>query len=249
MIELSNVSKSYKNSDSKAVDNVSVTVEDGKVFGFIGPNGAGKTTTIKLICGILNVDQGGVVINGFDMKKQPIKAKQMIGYVPDEFEMYDRLTGYQYLHFIADMYLVSKNDRNQRIVYYSELFGLVDALSQKIRSYSRGMKKKLSVIGALIHDPQVLLLDEPMTGLDPNAAFKLKEVISEFCSKGKTVFYSTHVLDVAEKICEDIVLINHGKIVAAGDMKQLIEESEVNTLEEYFIKLTNEKITDGDLNE
>ncbi len=241
MIQLENVSKTYAGGSAKAVDDLTLRVGDGNVFGFIGPNGAGKTTTIKLLTGILHPDQGRVLINGADMQSQPLDAKRQIGYVPDSFEMYDRLTGMEYLRFLADLYQVGAAERKAHFDEYLAMYELEDAAYQQIRSYSKGMKQKLAIIGALVHHPSVWILDEPMAGLDPLSVHKLKEDMKRCCAKGCTVFFSTHVLDVAERLCDEIGIIQQGRLIACGELDEMMKNDKVNTLEDLFLNLTGEE--------
>ena len=239
MIQFENVVKQYGKSNVRAVDNLTLHVQKGSTLGFIGPNGAGKTTTIRLLTGILQPTSGRVLVNGIDMAKDPMAAKRLIGFVPDAHEMYDRLTGLEYLNFMADVYGVSKADRKAHIEKYLELFGLEDASRQQIRSYSRGMRQKLTIIGALIHNPPVWVLDEPMVGLDPRASHILKEEMRQHCEKGNTVFFSTHVLDVAEKLCDGIAIINKGQLVAQGSLEALRKGEGAESLEQLFLEMTD----------
>lgn len=238
MIQFEHVTKTYGKSAAPAVDDLNLTVETGKVFGYIGPNGAGKSTTIRLMTGILAPTSGHVVIGGYDMAKEPIAAKQLIGFVPDAHELYDRLTGLEYLSFMADVYSVNAAARKQHIEKYLALFELEDAAGEQIRSYSRGMKQKLTIIGALIHNPPVWVLDEPMVGLDPKSAHVLKAEMRRHCDAGNTVFFSTHVLEVAEKLCDEIAIIDKGKVLAKGTMEQLRSGESGSSLEELFLQLT-----------
>lgn len=238
MIRLENLQKTYGGGSLLAVDNLSLEVDNGKVFGFIGPNGAGKTTTIKLLTGILQPDQGNIWLEGVSMKESPLEAKRTFGYVPDTFDMYDRLTGMDYLRFLADVYQVSPAQRKAHIEKYLALFELEDAAYQQIRSYSHGMKQKLSVTGALLHQPPLWILDEPMTGLDPKSMHVLKAEMRAHCDRGNIVFFSTHVLDVAERLCDEIGIINHGKLIAKGSLEQLKREATGSTLEALFLQLT-----------
>jgi len=221
MIQFENVVKQYGKGGTKAVDNLSLQVEKGKLYGFLGPNGAGKTTTIRLLTGILQPTSGRVLIGGKDMAKEPMAAKRLIGFVPDSHEMYDRLTGMEYLNFMADIYGVGRAERKAHIEKYLALFELEEAAGEQIRSYSRGMRQKLTVIGALIHHPPVWVLDEPMVGLDPRAAHVLKQEMRRHCDEGNTVFFSTHVLEVAEKLCDEIAIIDKGHLVAKGTLEEL----------------------------
>lgn len=238
MIELINVTKSY-NKKMKAVDSISLTINDGEIFGFLGPNGAGKTTTLKMITGILHPDNGDIKLNGINIEKQPIKAKKQLGYVPDNPDMFLRLKGIEYLNFMSDMYEVSSDIRNKKIEVLSKRLDLYNALDDKIQSYSHGMRQKIVLIGALIHEPPILILDEPMTGLDPKASFILKEMMKEYTNAGKTVLFSTHVLEVAEKICDKVAIINRGRILFNGTLNEMREHFKVNeSLESMFLELT-----------
>lgn len=241
MIQLENVTKIYAKGGVKALDNLTLRVGDGELFGFIGPNGAGKTTAIKLMTGVLTPDQGSVTVNGFSLDKQPLDAKRSIGYVPDGNDLYDRLTGMEYLNFMADVYQVDSAKRKAHIEKYLDLFDLEKAVTAQIRSYSRGMKQKLTVIGALIHEPPVWILDEPMSGLDPRAAHLLKEEMKAHCAKGNTVFFSTHVLEVAEKLCTRIGVISHGTLRAEGTMDELRSGEIGASLEQLFLELTDDE--------
>ncbi|MBQ8313912.1 MAG: ABC transporter ATP-binding protein [Clostridia bacterium] len=238
MIVFDHVSKQYGKSATLAVDDLNMTVESGKVFGYIGPNGAGKSTTIRLMTGILAPTSGRVVIGGHDMAKDPLAAKRHIGFVPDAHELYDRLTGMEYLNFMADVYQVDSAKRKVHIEKYLNLFELEDAAGEQIRSYSRGMKQKLTIIGALIHNPPVWVLDEPMVGLDPKSSHVLKEEMRRHCDAGNTVFFSTHVLEVAEKLCDEIAIIDKGKVLARGTMEELRSGETGSSLEELFLQLT-----------
>jgi len=238
MIQFDHVVKQYGKSAARAVDDLSLKVEKGKIFGFIGPNGAGKTTSIRLLTGILQPTQGHVLIGGRDMAKEPLEAKRLIGFVPDSHEMYDRLTGMEYLHFMADIYGVGREDRKAHIEKYLALFELEDAVNDQIRSYSRGMRQKLTVIGALIHHPPIWVLDEPMVGLDPRAAHTLKQEMRRHCDEGNTVFFSTHVLEVAEKLCDEIAIIDKGRLVAQGTLEELRSGENGASLEQLFLSMT-----------
>lgn len=239
MIEFTHVVKQYGKSNVRAVDDLSLSVGKGKVFGFIGPNGAGKTTTIRLLTGILTPTSGTVTVGGYDMARNPIEAKRLIGFVPDSHEMYDRLTGLEYLRFMADVYGVSESDRKAHIEKYLSLFELESAAGEQIRAYSRGMKQKLTIIGALIHRPPIWVLDEPMVGLDPRAAHILKEEMRRHCDAGNTVFFSTHVLEVAEKLCDEIAIIDKGRVIAEGTLDELRSGETGESLEQLFLQLTD----------
>ncbi|MBR2717913.1 MAG: ABC transporter ATP-binding protein [Clostridia bacterium] len=238
MIQFDHVSKKYGKSAVLAVDDLNLTIEKGKLFGMIGPNGAGKSTSIKLMTGIIAPTEGRVLVGGHDMAQDPIAAKREIGFVPDSHELYDRLTGLEYLNFMADVYQVSAADRKAHIEKYLNLFELEDAAGEQIRSYSRGMKQKLTIIGALIHNPSVWVLDEPMVGLDPKSSHVLKEEMRRHCDAGNTVFFSTHVLEVAERLCDEIAIIDKGKVLARGTMEELRSGESSSSLEELFLQLT-----------
>ena len=239
MIEIRGLSKSYNKGTVKAVDEVDLTVKGGEIFGFLGPNGAGKTTTIKMMVGLLKPDRGTVTLNGFDVQKQPLQAKKSISFVPDNHEIYEKLTGIEYLNFMGDVYRVPGSVRKEKVAYFLDLFELTGAVNDLIQSYSHGMKQKLVLIGALLHEPQVFILDEPMVGLDPKSANKLKRYMREHCDSGKTVFFSTHILEVAERLCDRIGIINKGRLIACGTMDELKEQSQSKeTLENIFLELT-----------
>ena len=232
MLKIINLSKSYKN--KKAIENISIEVNKGEVFGFIGHNGAGKTTTIKSIVGIHNFEEGDILINSKSKKENHIECKENIAYIPDNPDIYESLTGIQYLNFIADIFKVSKTEREEKIKYYSEQFEINKALGDLISSYSHGMKQKLVIISALIHSPKVLILDEPFVGLDPKASFILKEIMKEFCNNGGCIFFSTHVLEVAEKICDKIGIIKGGKLISYGKTNEVIGDK---SLENIFMEM------------
>ena len=242
MIEINGVSKSYNRGAVKAVDGVSLTVNNGEIFGFLGPNGAGKTTLIKMITGILNADSGTIRINGFDIRDNPLAAKTQFGFVPDDPNIFARLTGIEYLNFMADIYQVPAGERKSRTHKLLERFEMLNAAGDRIQSYSHGMKQKIVVIGALLHNPPVWILDEPMTGLDPRSAYDLKEMMREHADAGKTVFFSTHVLDVAEKICDRLAIINKGKVIFCGSMAEIRAHPQENqSLENLFYELTEDE--------
>lgn len=239
MIEILGVSKSYSGGAKKAVENLSLTVRPGEIFGFLGPNGAGKTTTIKMIVGLHRPDSGTVRVNGYDIVTQTLEAKRQMAFVPDTPEVYDRLTGLEYLNFIGDIYGVSPRDRRERIERFASIFELTNSLSDRISGYSHGMQQKLVLMAALLHNPPVWVLDEPMVGLDPRAAHNLKELMLEHTRKGNTLFFSTHVLDVAERLCDRVAIINRGQIIACGTMDELRKGQAGETLEKIFLELTD----------
>lgn len=236
MIEIKNVSKTYSGK-LKAVDQLNLRVEEGEIIGFIGPNGAGKTTTIKMMTGILEADEGDIELNGISIKKEPLLAKQQFGYVADNPDLFLRLKGIEYINFMADIYGVDANLRRERIEKTAKMFEMTSALNDKILSYSHGMRQKIVLMGALVHEPSIWILDEPLTGLDPQSAYSLKEAMREHVSKGKTVFFSTHVLEVAEKLCTRIVLINHGTILFNGTLDALKKDYPQLSLEDIFLKV------------
>jgi len=240
MLKIFSVSKSYAKSTFKAVDELTLNAKKGVIYGFIGPNGAGKTTTIKMLTGILPFEEGSIEINGYDLKRDSINAKRSIGFVPDNHVIYEKLTGREYLNFMADIYKVSLEQRKMLSEKYLEMFSLTKDVDSQISSYSHGMKQKISVIGALIHNPPLWVLDEPLTGLDPQSSFELKNLMKEHTKEGNTVFFSTHVLEVAERLCDRIGIINKGKLLLEGTMDEIkAMGGEGESLEQIFIKLTN----------
>ena len=237
MLEIRHYSKSY-GGGKKAADDVSLCVESGDICGFIGHNGAGKSTTIRAVVGVLDFSEGEIFIDGHSVKEEPIECKRVTAYIPDNPDLYENLTGIQYLNFTADVFDLSAGEREARIKKYADLFEITDALGDLIGSYSHGMKQKVAIIGALIHKSKLLVLDEPFVGLDPKAAFTLKETMHEMCSQGTAIFFSTHVLDVAEKLCNKVVIIRKGKIIASGTMEELTAG---HSLEEAFLEADHEK--------
>ena len=235
MLKIEHLTKVY--GDKKAVDDVSLHIQKGEIFGFIGHNGAGKTTTLKAICGILRFEQGEIYVNGISVKANPLACKQQIAYVPDNPDLYGFMTGIQYLDFVGDIYKVPANVRRERIHAYADAFSLTDDLAQPISAYSHGMKQKLALISALMHEPKLILLDEPFVGLDPKAAHTLKEMMRDFCAKGGAIFFSTHVLEVAEKLCDKVAIIKGGKIIKVGTMEEVKGDE---SLEEVFLDLEKE---------
>lgn len=235
MLEIKNFSKSY-GKEKKAADNVNITVNAGDIFGFIGHNGAGKSTTIKAVVGVLDFEEGEIYIDGYSVKEEPMECKKVTAYIPDNPDLYENLTGMQYLHFISDIFGIGEKERNERIELYGNKFEITDSLGDLISSYSHGMKQKVAIISALIHEPKLLVLDEPFVGLDPKAAFTLKEIMHDMCDKGSAVFFSTHVLDVAQKLCNRIGIIKQGKMIATGNIDDIIGEQ---SLEEVFLEVTD----------
>jgi ABC-2 type transport system ATP-binding protein len=239
MLQIKGVSKSYLKGSVKAVDQVDMEVRAGEIFGFLGPNGAGKTTTIKMVVGLLKPDSGRITVDGVDAWGDPIAAKSRIGYVPDEPNLYDKLTGLEYLNFIGDVFRVPSEVRGRRVADLLETFELAGAVGDLVGSYSHGMKQKLAVIAAMMHEPSLFILDEPMTGLDPRSSHVLKELMRQHCDRGRAVFFSTHILEVAERLCDRLAIINHGKIIATGTMDELRGQAAgEKSLEEIFLGLT-----------
>ncbi|EJP87416.1 ABC transporter ATP-binding protein [Bacillus cereus] len=237
MLEIINFSKTYKGG-KKAVDQLNITVQAGDIFGFIGHNGAGKSTTIKSLVGVIDFEEGEIFVDGYSVKKDPIACKRVMAYIPDNPDLYEQLTGIQYLNFVADVFKVSAKDREKEIQKYGDAFEITPYLGDLISSYSHGMKQKVAIISAVLHKPKLLVLDEPFVGLDPKAAVVLKGIMKELCEKGSAIFFSTHVLDVAEKLCNKIAMINRGKLALSGEVNSLIKEG---SLEELFMKeLANE---------
>ena len=236
MLQISNLTKIY--GEKKAVDNLTLHIQPGEIYGFIGHNGAGKTTTIKSCCGILQFDEGEILIDGISVKDDPIACKKQLAYIPDNPDLYEFMSGMQFLNFIADIFEVSAVDRTSRIKKYADLLGLTDDLGQSIASYSHGMKQKLAIISALIHEPKLIIMDEPFVGLDPKASHQLKQLMRESCDNGGAIFFSTHVLEVAEKLCDKIAIIKGGKLIKAGDTEEVKGDS---SLESVFLELEDEK--------
>ena len=237
MIEIKDVTQSYV-AGTKIIDDMNLTIEDGMIFGFLGPNGAGKTTTLEMITGVLKIDQGDILIDGKSIVKEPMQAKKLFGFVPDSPDAFEKLTGLEYLNFIGDVYKVDAKTRLERITKLAKEFEIYDSLRNRIQSYSHGMKQKLLIISVLLYEPKNWILDEPMVGLDPKASYILKNLMKEHSSKGNTVFFSTHVLEVAEKICDKIAIINHGKIIFVGTIDELHQKlNSDDSLEESFLEL------------
>lgn len=233
MLKIINFTKSYKGG-KKAVDSLNLEIKAGDIYGFIGHNGAGKTTTIRAIAGVLDFEDGDIFIDGISVKTDPVKCKRLIAYIPDNPDLYEHLTGIQYLNFIGDIFKIEKSEREQLIKKYADLFEITKNLGDLLSSYSHGMKQKLALISALIHKPKLMLLDEPFVGLDPKAAHTLKTIMRELCDNGAAIFFSTHVLDVAEKLCNKIAIIKAGKLVTCGDTSDVKGD---NSLEEVFMEL------------
>ena len=232
MLHIENITKRY--GDKAAVDHLTLSIAPGEICGFIGHNGAGKTTTIKICCGILQPDEGRVLVNGTCVQDDPIACKRVIAYIPDNPDLYEYMSGIQYLNFIADIFAVPKAEREARIRRYADAFELTGDLAQPVSTYSHGMKQKLTIISALLHDPKLIIMDEPFVGLDPKAAHLLKQLMREHCDKGGAIFFSTHVLEVAEKLCDRVAIIRGGKLVTAGTMEEVRGDS---SLEDVFLEL------------
>lgn len=237
MLRIKHLTKTY--GAKKAVDDLSLEIAPGEIYGFIGHNGAGKTTTIKSCCGIIGFDGGEITVGGISVKEKPLECKRMIAYIPDNPDLYEFLSGIKYLNFVADIYGIPKREREEKIAKYADLFELTDDLAQPVSSYSHGMKQKLAIIGALIHSPRLMVLDEPFVGLDPKAAHILKGLMRELCDNGGAIFFSTHVLEVAEKLCDKIAIIKDGKLIVSGKT----DEVRGNTsLENVFLELEEDNV-------
>ena len=237
MLEIRHYSKTYAG-DRKAVDDVSLTVMPGDIYGFIGHNGAGKSTTIRAVVGVLDFTEGEITIDGHSVKSEPMACKRVTAYIPDNPDLYENLTGIQYLNFVADVFGISANERKTRIEKYAGAFEITKDLGELISAYSHGMKQKLAIISALIHSPRLMVLDEPFVGLDPKATFTLKQIMHDMCAGGTAIFFSTHVLDVAEKLCNKVAIIKHGRIIAAGDMQAMTEG---HSLEQTFLEADSDE--------
>lgn len=236
MLKIEHLTKTY--GEKRAVDDLSLHIRPGEIYGFIGHNGAGKTTTIKAACGILQYDSGEIYLDGVSMKEDPIRAKASLAYIPDNPDLYDFMTGIQFLNFVADVFGVTEHDRKERIRKYGDTFELTADLAQPVASYSHGMKQKLILISALIHEPKLIIMDEPFVGLDPKASYLLKEMMREICDKGGAIFFSTHVLEVAEKLCDKVAIIKSGKLIKSGTMEEVKGDT---SLEQVFLELEGEK--------
>lgn len=238
MIKIENVSKSYIKG-KKSIDNLNLEIRNGEIFGFLGPNGAGKTTTIKMITGILNPDEGDIYIDGKSIEKEPLEAKRNFGFVPDNPDMFLKLKGIEYLNFLAEIYEIPSDVRRERIEFLTKKFEIYENLNSEIESYSHGMRQKIVICGVLLNNPKNWILDEPMTGLDPKSSFDLKEMMREHSRNGNTVFFSTHVLEVAEKLCDRVGIINKGKLVFVGTFEEMKNQFKENTsLENLFLEIT-----------
>lgn len=230
MLEIKNLTKAY--GEKKAVDDVSLHIQKGEIYGFIGHNGAGKTTTLKACCGLLDFEKGEIYVDGVSVKENPLACKQKIAYIPDNPDLYAFMTGVQYLQFVGDIYKVESGARQERIHKYADLFELTESLAMPIGAYSHGMKQKLALIAALMHEPKLMIMDEPFVGLDPKAAHSVKQIMRELCDKGSAIFFSTHVLEVAEKLCDKVAIIKEGKLIASGTMDEVTGDK---SLESVFL--------------
>lgn len=235
MLRIENLTKTY--GEKRAVDNLSLHIAPGEIYGFIGHNGAGKTTTLKAVVGILQFDKGEVFIKGESIRKNPLACKQKIAYIPDNTDLYEFMTGIKFLNFIADIFGVTEEKRQERIRKYADLFEMTENLAQPIASYSHGMKQKLAIISAWIHEPKLIIMDEPFVGLDPKAAHILKQMMREICDEGGAIFFSTHVLEVAEKLCDKVAIIRNGQLIQSGTMQEVKGD---DSLEEVFLELEGE---------
>ena len=240
MLKIENYTKKY--GDKTVVDDISLHIKPGELYGFIGHNGAGKTTTIKACVGILKPDAGRILIANKDIRQQPVECKQDLAYIPDNPELYDYMSGMQYLNFVADIFGVSRQDRAQRIEKYAEMFDIADDLGSSIGTYSHGMQQKIALMAGFIHDPKLIIMDEPFVGLDPQASFNVKNIMREFCDDGSSIFFSTHVLEVAEKLCDKIAIIKKGKLLKTGTMQDVRGDE---SLESVFLELEAEKDEDN----
>ncbi|MCR4867081.1 MAG: ABC transporter ATP-binding protein [Lachnospiraceae bacterium] len=237
ILEIKGYTKSY-GEGKKAADNVTLTVESGDIYGFIGHNGAGKSTTIRAVVGVLDFSEGDIYINGHSVKDEPIECKKITAYIPDNPDLYENLTAIQYLDFIADVFEIDEEKRKEVIKKYADMFEITDSLGDLISSYSHGMKQKLAIISALIHEPKLIVMDEPFVGLDPKASYTLKQIMHDLCDKGIAIFFSTHVLDVAQKLCNKVAIIKQGKIIDSGNMDDMIGNQ---SLEEVFLEVADEQ--------
>ena len=237
ILEIKGYTKVY-GEGKKAADNVTLTVESGDIYGFIGHNGAGKSTTIRAVVGVLDFSEGDIFIDGHSVKEEPLECKKITAYIPDNPDLYENLTAIQYLNFIADVFDIDEAKRKELIKKYGDMFEITDSYGDLISSYSHGMKQKLAIISALIHEPKLIVMDEPFVGLDPKASYTLKQIMHEMCDKGAAIFFSTHVLDVAQKLCNKVAIIKQGKIIDSGDMEDMIGNQ---SLEEVFLEVADEQ--------
>ena len=235
MLKIEHLTKTY--GEKRAVDDLSLHIQPGEIYGFIGHNGAGKTTTLKACCGILQFDNGDITIDGISVKDDPVDCKRKLAYIPDNPDLYEFMTGIQYLNFISDIFAVGSADRKYRIRHYADAFELTADLAQPISAYSHGMKQKLAIISALVHEPKLIIMDEPFVGLDPKASHLLKSIMRELCDKGSAIFFSTHVLEVAEKLCDKVAIIKNGKLIKSGTMEEVKGDT---SLEEVFLEMEGE---------
>ena len=235
MLKINNLSKIY--GEKRAVDDLTLHIQPGEIYGFIGHNGAGKTTTIKSVVGILNFDEGEILIDGMSIREKPLECKKIMAYIPDNPDLYEFMTGIQYLNFVADVYGVGAQERTDLIGKYAAEFGIEDSLAMAVSGYSHGMKQKLAIIAALVHSPRLVIMDEPFVGLDPKASFKLKEIMRSICDEGGAIFFSTHVLEVAEKLCDKVAIIKNGKLIRSGTMEEVRGDE---SLESVFLELEGE---------
>ena len=235
MVEIKGLCKSYDN--KRVVDNLDLTINDGEIYGFIGHNGAGKTTTIKCLIGILSFEKGEILIDGLSIKDKPIECKRKIAYIPDNPDLYNYMSGIDYLNFIGDVFNVANDDRVKRIDKYAGIFELTDSLANPISSYSHGMRQKLAIIAAWLHEPDLIVMDEPFVGLDPKASHDLKMMMRQFCDRGGSIFFSTHVLEVAEKLCDKVAIIKQGQLIKSGTMEEVKGDS---SLESVFLELEDD---------
>ena len=236
MLKIGHLTKIY--GDKKAVDDLSIHIRPGEIYGFIGHNGAGKTTTLKACCGILQYDSGEITVDGISVKQDPIKCKSKIAYIPDNPDLYEFMTGIQFLNFVADVFGVGAAERKERIEKYASAFEITGDLGTPISAYSHGMKQKLAIISALIHEPKLIIMDEPFVGLDPKATHLLKEIMREMCAKGSAIFFSTHVLEVAERLCDKVAIIKGGRLIRSGSMEEVKGDT---SLEEVFLDLEDKE--------
>lgn len=241
ILSINNLSKKYRGNENYSVKDLSFNVKEGELFAFLGPNGAGKSTTIKCITGALPYTEGNISICGYNLHDNPVAAKKNIGYVPDNHFLYEGMTANEYINFMADIYGVGVNDRKERSRKYLELFSLTDSADKPLSSYSHGMKQKICVIGALIHNPKLWILDEPLTGLDPMSAYNLKELMREHCKEGNSVFFSSHIIEVVEKLCDKVAIIDKGQLIISGSMDEIRAKDKENSLEDFFISVTQKE--------